>query len=172
MARDIPATRIFAGQKIMNPDGTPTDFFVNAFNELIDRTGGERFNEYFGVINGSIKQAQLTAESAKEDAADAAIAGGATMTAAASPTSAQSSSGGATNTVTVTPTGGTGPYTYAWTKVSGDTMNLSDDDGQATTFSSGVVPAEAVYKCTVTDSLSAVAATTIYVLILNVVISP
>jgi hypothetical protein len=63
-----------------------------------------------------------------------------------------------TNSVTVTPSGGTSPYTYAWTKVSGDTFTVTSPTAAATTFSvtlgSGGL-ASAIYRCTVTDDASA-----------------
>jgi len=71
-----------------------------------------------------------------------------------------STTGGGTcvsNPVTVSVSGGIGPYTYAWTKVSGDTMTLSDVDGATTTFSASVginSSKSAVYRCTVTDNVS------------------
>ena len=68
------------------------------------------------------------------------------------------------STITGTPTGGTGPYTYAWTKDSGDTLTLSAALAASTTFSSTLTDDEtksAVYRLTVTDSLLATASATI-----------
>lgn len=67
----------------------------------------------------------------------------------------------------VTPTGGTGPYTYAWTKAAGDTLTVTSASAASTTFSAnpagGTLSAQ--YMCTVTDSLAATAAITVGVTI-------
>jgi len=59
---------------------------------------------------------------------------------------------------TVTPTGGVSPYTYAWTKVSGDTLTLSNASAATTNFSKNGISewefVSALYRCTVTDSSS------------------
>jgi hypothetical protein len=81
------------------------------------------------------------------------------MTAAASPTSLYDISFTSPITspsTTVTPTGGTSAYTYAWTKVSGDSMTVNSPTSATTTFTAtGVTSTKsAIYRCTVTDSLS------------------
>jgi len=67
-----------------------------------------------------------------------------------------------TASATVTASGGTSPYTYAWSKVSGDTLTLSGASSNNTTFAGdpsadadGTLTAE--YKCTVTDNVAATA---------------
>lgn len=60
-----------------------------------------------------------------------------------------------TDTVTVTPSGGTGPYSYLWTKVSGDTFTPTDETAASTAFTStfsGDTVETGVYAVTVTDS--------------------
>lgn len=61
--------------------------------------------------------------------------------------------------VTVTPTGGTGPYTYAWTHESGSSAVQVDAPTAATTgFTANIGKNQsrtAVKRCTVTDSLLA-----------------
>lgn len=62
---------------------------------------------------------------------------------------------------TATASGGTGPYTYAWTYVSGSSAISADSPtGASTTFTANVSKngsKSAVWKVTVTDSLSATA---------------
>jgi hypothetical protein len=64
-----------------------------------------------------------------------------------------------TGSVTVTAYGGTAPYTYAWTKASGDTLSVSAASSAATTFAGTSMTAgltkSAVYRCTVTDNVAA-----------------
>lgn len=63
------------------------------------------------------------------------------------------------SSTTVTPSGGTGPYTYSWSRISGDSAVSADSPTAATTTFSANVPREgfrtAVYRCTITDSLAA-----------------
>jgi len=62
-----------------------------------------------------------------------------------------------TNSVTVAPTGGTAPYSYSWTYVSGDSFNINSPSAASTSFL-GTIPVngvrEGLYNCTVTDSSS------------------
>ena len=64
-----------------------------------------------------------------------------------------------TANVTAIAVSGTGPYTYAWTKVSGNAINVASAATAITTFNATtmVSPSDriAVYRCTVTDSLTA-----------------
>lgn len=66
--------------------------------------------------------------------------------------------------VTVTPTGGTGPYTYLWDRISGaSAVGVSNPTGSVVTFSANVPKNQersAVWRCTVTDSLLATFAVT------------
>jgi hypothetical protein len=84
------------------------------------------------------------------------------LSASASPSSVSgstASSGTATtNATTCTASGGLAPYTYAWSRVSGDTSTSANSaTSAATTFSASVGPVNSsrvsVWKCTVTDAL-------------------
>lgn len=60
------------------------------------------------------------------------------------------------------PSGGTPPYTYAWTNISGSTYTLGTPSGQSTTFARAGNPpqgsaASGVYRVTVTDAALATA---------------
>lgn len=74
-----------------------------------------------------------------------------------------------TASVTVTPSGGTGPYTYSWVKQSGDTITADSTTAATTTFSAtGLASPEsrtAVFRCTATDSASLTASVDVTVTI-------
>ena len=57
---------------------------------------------------------------------------------------------------TATASGGTAPYTYAWTKVSGDSITIDSASAATTTFRATSVAAgemrTATFRCTATDS--------------------
>lgn len=86
-----------------------------------------------------------------------------TLNAAASPSSLSISGTGTpltTASTTVTPTGGTSPYTYAWTRISGSTLITANSASAATTTFTGSSLASgttysAVFRCTVTDNVAA-----------------
>lgn len=74
------------------------------------------------------------------------------------------------STATATPTGGTAPYTYAWTKVSGDTMTATSPTSASTAFRLGVGPGDvktATYRCTVTDKNGLTAQDTVSITLTN-----
>ena len=71
---------------------------------------------------------------------------------------------------TATPTGGTAPYTYAWTKVSGDTMTVTNSTSASTAFRASVGPGDsrsATYRCTVTDKNGLSAQDTVSITLTN-----
>jgi hypothetical protein len=125
-------------------------------------------------VNSGIAQAraeaaaaQAAADAAAQQAADVGAAA-LSFSAAASPTSLYETRSGpgavTTDSTIVTPTGGTGPYTYAWALVSGDAFTVNSPTAATTTFSTTLISGQeksAVYRCTVTDSLAAEATATV-----------
>lgn len=163
---NVPFLRM--GEPITDEKGIPLEWFRNGFNALLQRTGTQTTNTLLGVVNGA---SQAAAEAAAAAASAQATANAASQTAQAASTNGFSltlnvpflyefsDTGGTqtTSSATVTASGGTAPYTYAWTKTSGDTLTLSGASSNTTTFagdpsldSDGTLTAE--YKCTVTDS--------------------
>jgi len=63
-----------------------------------------------------------------------------------------------TPTVTVTPSGGVGPFTYGWVRQSGDSaITAASPSTAATSFSASLASDEtktAVFRCTVTDTVT------------------
>lgn len=81
------------------------------------------------------------------------------MTASASPTTLYkgvTTSSGTTSSTTVTPSGGTAPYTYSWALLSGDSMTINSPTAATTSFTKGGLgPGDwysGTFRCTVTDS--------------------
>lgn len=64
-----------------------------------------------------------------------------------------------TNSTTVTPSGGTAPYTYSWAHIAGDSaVSVSNPTAATVTFSANVFKnqeKEATFRCTVTDAVLA-----------------
>lgn len=142
-------------------------------------TGGVSFSSN---INSGVSQAlaaaaaaQATANAASQTAQDAQSNDFTVMV--DSPTaSILSTSTGAltTNQVTVTPSGGTAPYTYAWAKVSGDTVTINAATAATTDFTGTPATNETLageYRCTVTDNVAATASITVGVSIGNILIT-
>lgn len=162
-----------AGDKILNSDGTVTEQFRNSFNALLLRTGNQVSNDVLGVING-VAQAR----------SEAAAAQAAAEAAAQQATNAVSGAGGSaafyltqdvysvqgtvtdtgdvtTNAVTFTTNGGTGPFTWSYAKISGETFTVIAPTAASTAFTINIATIgeskEAVYEVTATDSLAATA---------------
>ena len=106
----------------------------------------------------------LRSQQDAQDAAVNAVAGG--VGGALSGYPSKSSVGGTRSgpgsvtsaTVTITATGGTGPYTYAWTKIAGDTITATIPAAAATAFNGTVSLGEtitATFQCLITDSVLA-----------------
>ena len=118
-----------------------------------------------GVIDGSQVLATVTTLDAGNVPTALAALGstsGTTSGLAVSPTDASAfitgAGAAATNTVTATATFGTGPYTYAWTYVSGDAFTVGQPALDTTNFSTTLGDGNqkyAIYRVTATDSLAA-----------------
>ena len=144
--------------------GNPTEPFRRFIAELWQNAGAPESTLSTNITSGvaaaqaAASAAQATANAAQQQANDVG-AGALPFSASASPASATGSGLSGTietNTVTVTPAGGTGPYTYAWAYVSGDAVTVQSPTAATTKFSS-LTSAESVYRCTVTDFLLATA---------------
>jgi hypothetical protein len=106
---------------------------------------------------------QLSSVSENVAVAATAAASGGALSAYVLPTYAYALITGAgtatTNSVSVFASGGTGPYTYAWTKKSGIGTITADFPTAASTEFSGVLISGAarshIWECTVTDSAAA-----------------
>lgn len=71
---------------------------------------------------------------------------------------------------TATPSGGLGPYTYAWTQLSGDTMTIGSASSATTTLTAVVasgVPKQGVFRCTCSDSSGQTATADVTITLIN-----
>ena len=167
MTRNI--AKIYQGQKVVSEDGTLEPWFVDAWNDLVDRSGGETTDFVGNIINGrqpliDVKIVGLGSVSGSLDAVNTNL-GSVTVTASASSMAATTNrssvygsvtgSGLAeTNSVTVTAFGGTAPYAFAWTYVSGDVFTINSPSADTTTFTTTLTELQSksgFYMCTVTD---------------------
>jgi len=116
-----PVPFLRAGDKVLNTDGTVQEWFRNAWNTMVERTGTETQSTILGIINGQQEIAeQQAADRAAAVARDAALATS-TSGGAGSVSNGTSYSGGVTSgttwtaisTVPVTPSGAGGDYTIS-----------------------------------------------------------
>jgi hypothetical protein len=92
------------------------------------------------------------------------------LTLSVSPPSTGANAGATTTpSVTATPSGGLGPFTYSWAKLSGDAVSANSPSLATTSFTltSGSPPANATFRCTVTDALGSTATADVGVLFSN-----
>ena len=171
MTRNIP--KLFQGQPIIDKNGVPENWFVDAWNDLLDRTGGQTQDFVGNIINGTQELAAVNLAGVNLDerlvaidqnidvaAAEAASGTGGLVLTLSSPSAAGSRTGGGTvttNAVVVTASGGTAPYSYVLVNDSGDTIanNHSGPTSNTVTFSETVSAGDtlgAVYRWDVTDS--------------------
>lgn len=158
-----------------------TGVMHNAWYRYFQGERGQVDNVNSGVTAAAAAaQAAQTAAVQAQATATGAVAGVATLAdqtapggffASCSPASAFGSRVGSglvtTNSLTVSPTGGTPGYTYAWTLASGN-FTILTPTAAATTFRASVAIGETVEDvatCTVTDSLAATTSVSIGVAI-------
>ena len=158
----MPNTYLRKTDRIVDQDGTPTEQLLALFNDLIDTAGGQGRDKVQGIADGDTVitpnidgagdlATVLTSINTNVEAA-AASSGGTSLRATASPASVYGVTGSGT---TITPTGGTSPYTIAWTYVSGSTdITITGVTSMTPTFNlpASVGSASAVWKGVVTDS--------------------
>lgn len=158
---------------------------------LVDRDGrltqpwykfltGER--EYSTNVNTGVNRARAEADAAQTTATSAAQTAQDTQTnaftvtisAPALVTFSETLELLTSETVTVTPSGGTAPYGYAWAKVSGDTLTVGAASAATTSFSGTPEfnsSLSAVYRCTVTDNVAATASVTVAITLSHISIT-
>jgi hypothetical protein len=156
---------------------TPGSPVVNVFSNATKIWEGYAFSAFIPQVDTDtryywIRQVRAGQRSLTEPAG-AGIAGAASsvtsaLTVTITPTSALGTGnvfGANPQTVFTNPfsvataSGGTGPYTYAWTIVSGFAMSITAASSDTTKFSAGPFPLdgstrEAIARCTVTDDVS------------------
>lgn len=169
---------------VANPDGTPTMEFIIYMDELVNGTSSTSIGTLLAGVNqaqagvagivagttpladvnisgvGSLNAVQAVQDANINAVTTAASSGALTATADKSAVVGTRVGAGTatTATVTITPSGGTAPYTYAWAKKSGDTIAPTAATSAATAFSGSVTVGElkkAAYTCTVTDNVAA-----------------
>ena len=161
----MPNTYLRKTDRIIDADGRPSEQFLALWNDLVDTVGGQGRDKVQSIVNGDEALSPtidgvgdlatvLAAINTNVETAAASGSGGALL-ATASPASIYGVSGAGT---TVTPTGGTGPYTIAWTYVSGDTsISIVGATSMTPTFTipPGAGFYSAVWKGVVTDDVAA-----------------
>lgn len=145
-------------------DGTSINTLLSGINTVSATASG--------IISGSVAidptitgRGSLSEEldaTGSNIATTAASASAGALAASVSPTYAFGLSGAGSvvsSTVTVTASGGTAPYTYAWTKKSGlGSVVATDATSAATTFSETLTAGQfrtTIWTCTVTDDVAA-----------------
>lgn len=137
--------------------------------KLGQRLKRQQRTELNGVINGDTPidpvilnigtlSSVLGTNNDNDVALSGAVSAGGTLSGSKSPLSLWKtySGSGTTGSVTITASGGTSPYTYAWTLYSGDSLTVDSPTSNITTFSyTGSGDKSSIYKCTITDDVAA-----------------
>jgi len=140
VTNNVPFLQV--GMKVINDDGTPVEWFRNAWNSLLLRTGTETDNSVGGIISGAAElQAQIAAEAAARIAGDTAVAAAAAGSSGGTSNANVFSNGvssGATwvsiCTVTLTPSGAGGDYSITVNTDLYISGGLSDDGAGPVSF--------------------------------------
>jgi len=140
VTNNVPFLQV--GMKVINDDGTPVEWFRNAWNALLLRTGTETDNSVGGIISGAAElQAQIAAEAAARIAGDTAVAAAAAGSSGGTSNANVFSNGvssGATwvsiCTVTLTPSGAGGDYSITVNTDLYISGGLSDDGAGPVSF--------------------------------------
>ncbi len=124
----------------MREDGTLQAWFVDAWNDLLDRTGGEFADRVADIINGSLELERVvisgrgdlateldTANANIEDASVTAASAGGGLIVTQDKTSVTANGTGAAATLTtgavqITVSGGVAPYSITWSNTGGDNI--------------------------------------------------
>ena len=163
----------------------PTDLPADAIYELYEHTSATPFSSatliwsgnatstfiakpdtttrYYWIRTKTASGGASTPEPPVSGVAGASNTVSGTLGASANPTSLvklDTTANITTSSTTVTPTGGTSPYTYSWSRISGSTLITADSPTAATTTFTGTGLASnntytAVFRCTVTDNVAA-----------------
>ena len=143
---------------------------TNVFIPKVDTT-----TRYYWVVLKTPDGAESSPEPPVTGVAAGAAFQPSTLLATVSPSSASKTDPAASITtagVTVTATGGTSPYTYAWTRQSGSASISADSASAASTTFTGTslvsgTTYNAVFRCTVTDNAAATATVDVSVTIVR-----
>ncbi|CAB4153242.1 Tip attachment protein J [uncultured Caudovirales phage] len=133
----------------------------NSTSAFITKT--DTTTRYYWVRLTSFAGVASTTEPATAGVAGAAGSISTVLNGVVSPSSVSVSGTAATlvtSSATVTATGGTSPYTYAWTRLSGSTLITATTPSAATTTFTGATltsgtTVTAVFRCTITDNVAA-----------------
>lgn len=143
---------------LVDQGGYPTPEFVLFLNTLVFGGGDNTIGQQVSGIAEAKKEAQ--AAQASVDAVSFNTSDpSSVLTVTSSVVRVDGVRSGAglvtTPSVTLTISGGTAPYTVAWSVASGDTFTPTDDDGETTAFTKTITSGEyalAIMQALVTDS--------------------
>jgi len=170
--------------KIVDADGRPTLDFIAWADDLIYGTAADSIGTLLsgrnadsakitGIIAGTQPLADVTIQgvgsvTAQQEAQDATFNAFATLIGGGGALTAYADRSGVGGTrvgvgmvtsnfpIVITASGGTAPYTYAWTKRSGDAISAITPSSNSTYFNATITELgqtlTATFRCTVTDS--------------------